>query len=221
MGTQMIRFSLRLAFSYQKWMFLSREQMKKPPLHFKLWSLMVQILCSIRKLGRKSNTGKPLLCAYQGALPTLPLPSVKDTLKRHLASIEPLTDAAEYQKFVQLSQEFESTIGNRLQRWLLLKWITSDNYVSDWWEEYVYLRGRSPIMINSNYYSLDSMAKCPTSDQAARAGNIVHLAFQFRRQLQKQELTPIILQNVVPMCSNQYERFFNTSRIPGLYLKSF
>lgn len=24
--------------------------------------------------------------------------------------------------------------------------------VSDWWEEYVYLRGRSPIMVNSNYY---------------------------------------------------------------------
>ena len=216
MGTQMIRFSLRLAFSYQKWMFLSRDQMKKPPMHFKAWAMIVQILCSIRKLGRKSNTGKPLLCAYQGALPTLPLPSVKDTLQRHLASIEPLTDESEYEKFVQLSQEFEATIGHRLQRWLLLKWITSDNYVSDWWEEYVYLRGRSPIMINSNYYSLDTIGKCPTSDQAARAANVVHLAFQFRRELQKQELTPIILQKVVPMCSNQYERFFNTSRIPGI-----
>ena len=137
---------------------------------------------------------------------------------RHLESIRPLCDDNEFNKFVQLSKEFETTLGKRLQRWLQLKWWTSDNYVSDWWEEYVYLRGRSPIMINSNYYSLDSIVKCPTSDQAARAGNVVHLAFQFRRQLQKQELTPIILQNVVPMCSNQYERFFNTSRIPGLYL---
>lgn len=24
--------------------------------------------------------------------------------------------------------------------------------VSDWWEEYVYLRGRSPLVVNSNYY---------------------------------------------------------------------
>lgn len=24
--------------------------------------------------------------------------------------------------------------------------------VSDWWEKYVYLHGRSPIMVNSNYY---------------------------------------------------------------------
>lgn len=24
--------------------------------------------------------------------------------------------------------------------------------VSDWWEEYIYLRGRTPIMVNSNFY---------------------------------------------------------------------
>ena len=28
--------------------------------------------------------------------------------------------------------------------------------VSDWWEEYVYLRSRSPIMINSNFYAMVS-----------------------------------------------------------------
>lgn len=26
--------------------------------------------------------------------------------------------------------------------------------VSDWWEEYIYLRGRGPIMVNSNYYAM-------------------------------------------------------------------
>lgn len=29
--------------------------------------------------------------------------------------------------------------------------------VTDWWEEYVYLRGRSPIMVNSNYYGVVSI----------------------------------------------------------------
>lgn len=28
--------------------------------------------------------------------------------------------------------------------------------VSDWWEEYIYLRGRGPIMVNSNYYLMVS-----------------------------------------------------------------
>lgn len=26
--------------------------------------------------------------------------------------------------------------------------------VSDWWEEYIYLRGRGPIMVNSNYFAM-------------------------------------------------------------------
>lgn len=26
--------------------------------------------------------------------------------------------------------------------------------VSDWWEEYIYLRSRNPIMVNSNYYAM-------------------------------------------------------------------
>ena len=62
---------------------------------------------------------------------------------RHLESIRPLCDDNEFNKFVQLSKEFETTLGKRLQRWLQLKWWTSDNYVSDWWEEYVYLRGKN------------------------------------------------------------------------------
>jgi carnitine O-palmitoyltransferase 1 len=61
---------------------------------------------------------------------------------RHLESVRPLCDDNEFNKFVQWSQEFESTLGKKLQRWLQLKWWTSDNYVSDWWEEYVYLRGK-------------------------------------------------------------------------------
>ena len=107
--------------------------------------------------------------------------------------MRPLLDDTEFAKFKQLSEEFLTTQGNRLQKWLQLKWWTSDNYVSDWWEEYVYLRGRSPIMINSNYYSIDAIKDSPTHIQAARAGHIVHLAFQFRRLIAKQELKPIVL----------------------------
>jgi len=214
--TGAIRFALRLLFTYQGWMFLSRDGWKKPSILLKLWLVTLQALCYLRHLGSKTKSGKPLLLAFQGSLPTLPLPSVKETVQRHLESVRPLCDDNEFNKFVQLSQEFESTLGKKLQRWLQLKWWTSDNYVSDWWEEYVYLRGRSSLMINSNYYTLDAIKKSPTPIQAARAGNLVHMAFQFRRQSAKQELTPIIVQGIIPMCSAQYDRFFNTTRIPGV-----
>lgn len=31
---------------------------------------------------------------------------------------------------------------------------SSSLQVSDWWEQYIYLRGRSPLMVNSNYYAM-------------------------------------------------------------------
>lgn len=87
--------------------------------------------------------------------------------------------------------------------------------MSDWWEEYVYLRGRSPLMVNSNFYGTDTLLR-PTALQAARAGTIVHFCLQFRRLIERQELEPIMLQGMVPLCSWQYERIFNTVRVPGV-----
>ena len=43
--------------------------------------------------------------------------------------------------------------GKKMQRYLMLKSWWASNYVTDWWEQYVYLCGRSSIMINSNYYA--------------------------------------------------------------------
>lgn len=67
----------------------------------------------------------------------------------------------------------------------------STNYVSDWWEEYVYLRGRAPLMVNSNFYGIDAILKFPSKNQAGRAGAIIHALLQFRRIIDRQELEPV------------------------------
>ncbi len=124
-------------------------------------------------------------------------------------------DDDNYSRIEGLAQDFQKNLGKRLQRYLILKSWVSSNYVSDWWEEYVYLRGRSPIMVNSNYYGLGTLVFQPTSIQAARAANAIHAAFLYRRELDNETLNPIMVQNMVPLCSRQYERQFNTTRIPG------
>uniref|UniRef100_A0A8D2J1J7 carnitine O-palmitoyltransferase n=1 Tax=Varanus komodoensis TaxID=61221 RepID=A0A8D2J1J7_VARKO len=90
------------------------------------------------------------------------------------------------------------------------------NRVSDWWEEYIYLRGRGPIMVNSNYFAMDFLYFTPTTVQAARAGNAIHSILLYRRKLDRQQIKPLMIYNTIPMCSSQYERLFNTSRIPGI-----
>ena len=95
--------------------------------------------------------------------------------------------------------------------------------VSDWWEQYIYLHGRSPLMVNSNYYAMvrvgvtTAMPKTPTSCplasssnpipcpqdflyvtpshiQAARAGNMVHAILMYRRKLDRGEIPPVSTQ---------------------------
>lgn len=100
-----------------------------------------------------------------------------------------------------LANDFEQTIATKLQRYLILKSWWSSNYVTDWWEEYVYLRGRNPLMINSNYYCLDVTSAITTHIQSARAASIVHWMLRVRRLIDREELEPIMGQKLVPLCS--------------------
>uniref|UniRef100_A0A7N9AY58 carnitine O-palmitoyltransferase n=1 Tax=Mastacembelus armatus TaxID=205130 RepID=A0A7N9AY58_9TELE len=195
-----MRLCLKQLLSYHRWMFEQHGKMSN----------------TTKALVRIFSGRKPLLYSYQGSLPNLPVPAIKDTVKRYLESVRSLMDDTQFERMTKLATEFESSLGNRLQWYLKLKALWAANYVSDWWEEYVYLRGRSPIMVNSNYYGMDFLYVTPTPIQAARAGNSIHSFFLYRRKLNKEELKPkIMLNTVFPCCSYQFERMFDTCRIPG------
>ncbi|CAG5958262.1 unnamed protein product [Menidia menidia] len=167
----------------------------------RLWMLLVKIFS-----GRK-----PMLYSFQNSLPRLPVPSVRDTCKRYLESVRPLMDDKQFERMKGLAEDFEKNLGPRVQWYLKLKSWWASNYVSDWWEEYIYLRGRGPIM--------DFLYVFPTHIQAARAGNAIHAIMLYRRKLDRAQIKPIyLLTNKVPLCSAQWERMFNTSRVPGLML---
>ncbi|XP_008069693.1 carnitine O-palmitoyltransferase 1, muscle isoform isoform X2 [Carlito syrichta] len=133
----------------------------------------------------------------------------------YLESVRPLLDDEEYYRMETLAKEFQDKTAPRLQKYLVLKSWWATNYVSDWWEEYIYLRGRSPLMVNSNYYVMDLVLVKNTEVQAARLGNVVHAMIMYRRKLDREEIKPVMALGIVPMCSYQMERMFNTTRIPG------
>ncbi|XP_053398248.1 carnitine O-palmitoyltransferase 1, liver isoform-like [Mercenaria mercenaria] len=182
------------------------------------------IICSRNIFIRDNGLGlirlfggrKPMLNSYQSSLPKLCLPSVDDTIRRYLLSIKPILDEEKYDRLSALAEEFRKGLGKKLNRYLILKSWWSTNYVTDWWEEYVYLRGRSPLMVNSNYYGVDAILMHPTKVPAARAANVTYVMLQYRRELDREELNPILLNKTVPLCSAQYERQFNTTRVPGV-----
>uniref|UniRef100_A0A8B9JH50 carnitine O-palmitoyltransferase n=1 Tax=Astyanax mexicanus TaxID=7994 RepID=A0A8B9JH50_ASTMX len=198
-----MKLCLKQLLSYHRWMF---EQHGNVSTTTKVWVMLVRIFS-----GRQ-----PLLYSYQGSLPNLPVPAIKDTVKRYLESVRPLKSDSEFERMTNLAKEFEDSLGSRLQWYLKLKALWASNYVSDWWEEYIYLRGRGPIMVNSNYYGMDFLYVTPTPIQAARAGNTLHAVLMYRRRLNKEEIKPWLLRSCIPCCSYQYQRLFDTCRIPGI-----
>ncbi|KAM9278526.1 carnitine O-palmitoyltransferase 1, liver isoform 2-T7 [Morus bassanus] len=198
-----MRYSLKMLLSYHGWMFAEHGKLSAGT---KFWMALVKLFS-----GRK-----PMLYSFQTSLPRLPVPAVKDTVSRYLESVRPLMDDEEFKRMEGLAKDFAFNLGPRLQWYLKLKSWWATNYVSDWWEEYIYLRGRGPIMVNSNYFAMDFLYLSPTTLQAARAGNVIHAILLYRKKLDRQEIKPILLMgSTVPLCSAQWERMFNTSRIPG------
>ncbi|KAM6205395.1 carnitine O-palmitoyltransferase 1, liver isoform 1-T3 [Sarcoramphus papa] len=198
-----MRYSLKMLLSYHGWIFAEHGKVSAGT---KFWMALVKLFS-----GRK-----PMLYSFQTSLPRLPVPAVKDTVNRYLESVQPLMDDEEFRRMEGLAKDFAFNLGPRLQWYLKLKSWWATNYVSDWWEEYIYLRGRGPIMVNSNYFAMDFLYLSPTTLQAARAGNVIHAILLYRKKLDRQEIKPILLMgSTVPLCSAQWERMFNTSRIPG------
>ncbi|XP_038619952.1 carnitine O-palmitoyltransferase 1, liver isoform [Tachyglossus aculeatus] len=198
-----MRYSLKMLLSYHGWIFSEYGKLSKAT---KVWMGMVKLFS-----GRK-----PMLYSFQTSLPRLPVPAVKDTVNRYLESVQPLMNEENFKRMDSLAKDFAINLGPKLQWYLKLKSWWATNYVSDWWEEYIYLRGRGPIMVNSNYFAMDLLYVIPTHLQAARAGNAIHAILLYRKKLDREEIKPILLLgSTVPLCSAQWERMFNTSRIPG------
>ncbi|XP_063145343.1 carnitine O-palmitoyltransferase 1, liver isoform isoform X2 [Candoia aspera] len=198
-----MRYSLKMLLSYHGWIFAEYGKLSTGT---RIWMALVKLFSGC----------KPMLYSFQTTLPRLPVPAVKDTVNRYLESVRPLMNNEEFKRMEGLGKNFAANLGPKLQWYLKLKSWWATNYVSDWWEEYIYLRGRGPIMVNSNYFAMDLLYFTPTAVQAARAGNVIHAILLYRRKLDRQQIQPLMIYNTIPMCSSQYERLFNTSRIPGI-----
>ncbi|KAI6658009.1 Carnitine O-palmitoyltransferase 1, liver isoform-like isoform X2 [Oopsacas minuta] len=212
----LLHYCLRVLLTHISWVF---EDPKRPTLKTKIWAICLKILCGY---------STELLYSYQRALPKLPVPNLNSTISKYLDSVRPLLSDEEYKEIEDLSKDFLKNEGHRLQRFLTLRsWITQ-NYITEWWEDYVYLAsGRKPtnpnentspypgIMINSNYYILGLVFDKGPRRQASKAASLSHLFLEWKNKLENENVGPIKTPNkLVPLCMTQYKRIFGTTRIP-------
>ncbi|XP_071943316.1 carnitine O-palmitoyltransferase 1, liver isoform-like isoform X2 [Antedon mediterranea] len=196
------RYLLRLLLAYKGWLY-------EPPAK-QSWITLLWGACM-----RLVTGSSPSTYSCQQSLPRMPVPCLRATIRKFMKSIKPLVSQEEYDQFKKEGLEFEQKVAPKLQNFLHLKSWWSQNYVTDWWEKYVYLMNRSPVHINCNYYGLDNFRWKPTTFQCARAGAITHMIMCFKRILEREQLPAMRIRNTISVCMSQYERAFGTTRVPG------
>lgn len=201
--TFMHRSLLRALLSYHGWM---DEVRGKKTLKTQLWGFLLKYLYI--------RGGSKVMLAYQTSLPALPVPSLQDTATRYMESMGGLFDAEERALVQGELDAFMKNEGPVLQRYLKYKYWLSSNYISDWWLDFVYLRGRDSLMINSNFYGLGLNMPNPTKLQAARAAFHSWVLLNAANEIAQEKIPPMLIQGLVPMCMQQYVGAFATTRIP-------
>ena len=105
---------------------------------------------------------RPRLYDMQEYLPKLPLPSVQDTMRCYLDSVQSLLTEDQFRKTKQVVNEFvASKESKELQDILIRKRETEENWMADWWLRFAYLSGRDPLVINVTFSGFDCIFRSP------------------------------------------------------------
>jgi len=179
------------------------------------WTGHAFSLLVLKYLGGK----KPGLNDFEDYMPSLPVPPLSQTLKRWLESLESILDSTAMAEARASAAEFEADSGKQLQKVLEQKAARSRNWLSDWWEEFAYLRGRLPLPTYANYFCTDSGSNLhgPSHepDPVKRVALLIAAAMDFKHRIDSKTLMPLRIRGVLPVCMEGMHRIFGTTRVPG------
>jgi carnitine O-palmitoyltransferase 1 len=76
----------------------------------------------------------------------------------------------------QLCDGFQKNEGVKLNRYATVYSWYAKNYVTDFWQKYLYLYGRDPLLINSNIGHIDTIEPPTNTSQVSRAADLCYIA---------------------------------------------
>jgi carnitine O-acetyltransferase len=183
----------------------------------------------------ETHIGGPLY-ANQRNLPRLPVPNVKDTLKRFLPTALPLAESEEEKKSLEQACKDFPREAEQLQRRLEARSdattgeFKDSSWLQHWWNTAGYLQVRDTVVINVSYYFHfsddgtlpDTVANVPVSTTdmrlgVQRAASLVASAAEFRHKVCSGTLPCEALgrkEPKTPLCSTAYKYMFHACRIP-------
>ncbi|CAK8697219.1 unnamed protein product [Clavelina lepadiformis] len=150
-------------------------------------------------------------------LPSLPVPSVKQTIEKYLDSCEAVLTADEYEKTVKTCQLFMQNDAPYLQEKLLERATNHRNWLEQWWSDKVYLESRTSLLV-SNFSGpgtyLEHYWPLQEGTQLERCAFGTYLFMQFWQLVRKEVLAAHSTSDGKYLTMHQFRYMFNTCRIP-------
>nr|CAB3233592.1 carnitine O-palmitoyltransferase 1, liver isoform [Phallusia mammillata] len=193
---------IRKLLTYRDWLYNHRSWKTKA------WGFLLSSLVP------KKN----MLYSFQDYLPKYPLPKLEDTCERTLKMIKPLLTDEEYLSVVKVLRDFQKNEGPKLQKILEQRYETEENWMSELWDKYVYLAGRGPLPVHSNFScngEKNFNHNDPTNKQVPSAANIMFGFMEYSQKIKDGNLSNMMIQNMVPISCDRYKYICSTTRIPG------
>ncbi|KAE8249022.1 hypothetical protein A4X13_0g5372 [Tilletia indica] len=149
----------------------------------------------------------------QDKLPKLPIPDLKDTCNRYLASLQYLQSQDEHDHTKKVVQDFLENEGPKLHADLQEYASQRDNYVEAFWEG-DYLAASDSVVLNLNpFFILEDDPTPSRGNQMMRTASLILASLSFVHDLRTGQLEPDNVRGT-PLDMHQYTRLFGTARIP-------
>ncbi|XP_073665717.1 peroxisomal carnitine O-octanoyltransferase isoform X6 [Tursiops truncatus] len=156
---------------------------------------------------------------YQDSLPSLPVPSLEESLKKYLESVKPFANEEEYKKTEAIVQKFQNGIGEKLQQKLLERAKEKRNWLEDWWLNVAYLDVRIPSQLHVNFGGPASHIEHywpPKEGTQLERGSISLWHILNYWQLLRKEKLPVHKVGNTPLDMHQFRMLFSTCKVPGI-----
>ncbi|KAG8548063.1 hypothetical protein GDO81_026807 [Engystomops pustulosus] len=150
-------------------------------------------------------------------LPRQPVPDLRKVLTRYLRSLQPLVSEEELESSRQLMEKFlrPRGQGEELQRQLYKRAERTDNWLTDWRQESIYLENHLPLPVHSSpAVILPQREYKDWRGQLRFASKLICGVLDFKAKVE----SPGGLEEFwrgQRLCPDQYYKFFGSSREPG------
>ncbi|XP_062331577.1 choline O-acetyltransferase-like [Osmerus eperlanus] len=169
---------------------------------------------------QEGETSKSLAESYE--LPKVPVPPLSQTLDKYLKCVQHLVNEDQFHKTKAIVERFRAPggTGELLQKKLLERRDKTDNWVSDYWLEDMYLKNRLPLPVNSSpVIVFPKQTFRDLKDSLRFSARLITGVLEYKALIDARALPLDYVRGKlagIPLCMEQHYRLFTSYRLPGL-----